>query len=327
MEAQIDEDIDGLMRHMEMFRVCRGERDVVEGIYFDLNHPALDRTEWEPITVLGDLPGSLQPLIVFPWTTPKIVEKMRERYEPVVVEPGDAILVLSVSKYAVPTSSVGALDHPHHKERRLVYLGLKRADGTTAQIPGSWMFAGVADVMTPIALHDDEGARGAMVARFERVTGVEDILEEINEISETDWNARFKAAPQEVRLAAKALWTAEDDPFNTAVYAGMTFGYLIGRAEGRLGRKVQAKSAAKRPRKTGDAARAAAITEIESTPRIVLKACATRVASKLNKSVRSIEETIAVLFAQDAEGVWRPDTKKVETFRAELATRPSDANP
>lgn len=323
--SEDEPDSDNLLRQFYLWQVCRqGEVFDIDGINFDLNHPDLDRREWEPIRILGDLPGSpLEPLIAFPWTEDDDLVRMRKRCEPPRAESGDQIVIWSVEAYSAPPSSLGKLDHPHHQERRIIRLGLLKPGRQVVEVPGFWIFVGVADVITPIFLNDSEGVRSALVSRFEQMTGLEDLLDNVAEVSEAEWNARFEAADYEVKLAARMLWKAEDEfPNNSA----MAFGYLIGRAEGRQGRKAQAKSASKAPRKTGDPARAEAIKIVDASPRIILRRCAEQVAEALGKSTRSIEDTIAVLFTKGEDGVSRPDLSQIEHFRALLAARPSDGS-
>ena len=324
--SEDDPDTEDLFRGISLYMAShQGEVLEVEGINFDLNHPDLDRTEWEPIRSLGDTPGAaLKPLIAFPWTTELEITQMRKRHEPLRVQAGDHIFIWSVEAFSAPPSSLGKLDHPHHQERRIVRLGLHRSDQRPVEIPGPWIFVGVADVITPITLNEFDGVRSALISRFERMTGLDDLLDNVTDVAEQEWNARFASADHEIRLAARVLWKAEDDLSNNAA---MAFGYLLGRAEGRQGRQAQAKSASKGPRKTGDPARAEAIKIIDASPRIILRRCAEQVAEALHKNARSIEDTIVVLFAKGEDGVWRPDPAQVEHFRAHLTSRASDANP
>ncbi len=317
---------DEISRFVDLFVASKqGEIVDIEGITFNLNHADLDRTEWEPIQSLGDFPGSpLQPSISFPWTSNDDLDRLRSRSEPTSAKCGDKVFILSVEKYSAPPSSLGKLDHPHHQERRVIRLGIQRSDTDTIEVSGMWIFVGVSDVMTPIMLKDGEGVRSALISRFERMTGLENIIDNVSDFSETAWNSKFTKADREIQLAAAMLWEAEDEAPNNAA---MAFGYLIGRAEGKQGRQRLAKSASKAPRKTGDPARATAIELIDGSPRIILKRCAEQVAQRLGKSARSIEDTIAILFSEDSEGVLRPDPNQVELFRTQLASRPSDANP
>lgn len=309
-----------LLRYYELLLACRdGEKLSIEGVEFDLNHGDLSRDEWEPLHILGDFPGAkYQPAISFPWTTSQDLARIQARGEYVEIRGGDRIVIRNIEVFKLPPSSVGKLDHPHHQQRRLVSLSVERRGEADIAIPGVWLFTGVADVMTPIMLKDEDNVRRALISRFERMVGLEDLLDNVNDEDEKVWNARFRGLDQDAQLAALMLWRAE---YETQNNAAMAFGYLMGRAEGRYGRREQAKSASKAPRKTGDQARAAAIELIEASPRIVLRRCAEQVAEKLGKGPRAVEATISVLFSEGTDGVSRPDSLKVEAFRAQLAGR------
>jgi len=118
------------------------------------------------------------------------------------------------------------------------------------------------------------------------------------------------------------LWKAE----NYQDYAGMAFGYLIGRAEARAGRQAVAKSASKNMRSTGDETRARAIEVIDETPGIFLPRCAEKVAELTGKNVKSVRRTIKPLFHQTADGSLRPNPKEVEACRARLGRQANAAS-
>jgi hypothetical protein len=305
-----------------ILRPSHASRYGVEGIEFDLNHPDLDHAEWEPISLLGDNPMvGIEPQIELPWSDLDLIARLRNSVPVLKIEPGDRLTIFKVESTA-GVQARGALDHPHHRERRAVYLGVSRDDGPTIPIAGVWSFGGVADVMTPLILRDLDGVQRALLTRFERMIGLEDVLDDIRDCTEDAWTARFKDRDRETSLAARMLWKVED----LQHHAALAFGYLIGRAEAREGRKVQAKTASKGLRRTGDPARRAAIAEIDKTPNILLQRCAENVAEKLEKTARTIRATILPLLAEAEDGTFRPDPVQVEAFRERLGPEPSVAS-
>lgn len=312
MDAEQD---DELYRRYLLSMACRhGGVVPIQGVNFDLNHADLDRSEWEPLDVLGEyIAAGFQPHIAFPWTNASAREWLARHGRFVTAEPGDKVVVTSIESVQAPKPALGKLDHPHHLERRIVRVSIERAsDASLVPVPGPWFFVGTADVITPIALNDPDGARRALFTRFERMSGLEDLLDNVEDYGMPAWTDQFADSPDEVRFAAEMLWKAEVDEFPNA--AAMAFGYLVGRAEARDGRRAQARSASSGLRKTGDPARRAAIAIIDASPRILLRRCAEKVAAQLDKSVRSIEATIAVLFSEDEEGRQRPDQAKIVEY-------------
>jgi len=323
----MERESDDLYRHYRLLLACRlGERLTIDGVDLDLNHPALDRDEWEPLGVLGDYPTTeVEPSLALPWTAPSHIQRLQLRGAPILrVREGDRLTVSRVEAFSRPASAFAALDHPHHRERRLVFLSVTRPDGEVIEAPGCWLFAGVADVMTPIALGDYADARRALITRFERICGIDDLVDQVDDISETDWIAKFADDNEDVRSLAAALWKAEDDLANPAA---MAFGYLIGRAEGQQGRREQARIASKKPRSTGDNTRRKAIAVIDDIPGIVLARCAEKVGVLVGKNARSVSKTIHMMFAKGPDGVMRPDPIAVEAVRAGLPTEPNGAMP
>jgi hypothetical protein len=316
---------DDVYRQYQLILACRsGERLTVEGVDLDLNHPDLDRDEWEPLSVLGDYPTTeIEPSLALPWTDPTHIRHLQLGGAKILrVRDGDRLTVSRVEPYSTTRITSGALDHPHHRERRLVFLSVIRPDGEVVEAPGCWLFAGVADVMTPIALGDYHDARRALITRFERISGLDDLIDWVDDFSEVDWNAKFDDAHEDVRRIAEALWKAEDDLAN---HAAMAFGYLIGRAEGQQGRRDQAKTASKNTRSTGDQTRREAISVIDATPGIVLARCAEKVAVLVKKNTRSVTRTIKPMFAKGEDGVMRPDPAAVDAVRARLPKDPNAA--
>lgn len=311
------------IRWMRLYDACRrGMLKVIEGITFDLNHPDLDRANWEPIDLLGAGPWiGIEPPIVYPWTSAKLAKRLiEEKGAPKLVK-GDRLFIRKVVTFDAVAVSTGKLDHQHHRERRLVYLAIER-DGKTIPVVDFWLFAGIADVLTPIYLNELNKVLYALIHRLEAMTAMEELYDALLGISEEDWNAKFAAFDDNIRMTARMLWKAED----YQDYAGMAFGYLIGRAEAREGRQVQAKSASKNMRSTGDETRTRAVEVIEQTPAIVLPRCAEKVAELTGKNVKSVRRTIKPLFHQTADGSFRPNPKEVEACRARLQRQANAAS-
>lgn len=303
------------MRRLYMGRACRrGWPEVIEGVTFELNHPDLDRANWEPVDSLGDYPGmGLEPSIAYPWTTPKQIDRMAKGSGFVALAPGDHVVIRKVVPFESKAGSSGKLDHPHHRERRLVFLDILRGEERISA-PGYWLFTGQADVLTPIAFNELSDVRRALLKRFEAATGLEDLEDNVTDVSEADWNVQFKDCDEDLQHTARMLWKAEDWQEN----AGMAFGYLIGRAEARQGRQAVAKLGAKNLRRTGDDTRRTAITIIEQAPEITRRLCAERVRDVNGKTIKSLLKTIKPLFQEGDPGSARPDRQAVEAFRARL---------
>jgi hypothetical protein len=311
-----------MWRRFRLSDACRrGVPLTIDGIAFDLNHPDLDRANWEPVDLLGAGPWiGIEPPIVYPWTSTKLAKRLvAEKGAPKLVK-GDRLVIRRVVTFDAVAVSSGKLDHQHHRERRLIYLAIERG-GETIPIQDFWLFAGIADVLTPIFLDELNNVRYALIHRLEAITGMVDLDDALLGVSEDDWNARFAALDDNIRLAARMLWKAED----YQDHAGMAFGYLIGRAEAREGRQALAKSASKNVRSTGDKTRARAIEVIDETPGIILRRCAERVAGLTDKNVKSVRETIKPLFHETADGSFRPNSQEVEACRARLERQASVA--
>jgi hypothetical protein len=304
-----------LMRRLYMGRACRrGLPEVIEGITFDLNHPDLDRSNWEPADSLGDYPGmGLEPSIAYPWTTPEQIDRMAKSGGFVALASGDRLVIRKVVPFETKALSIGKLDHPHHRETRLVFLDILRGDERLCA-PGYWLFTGQADVLTPIILDELSNVRRALLKRFEQATGLEDLEDHVTDLTEADWNAQFALESEDLQHTARMLWKAEDWQDN----AGMAFGYLIGRAEARQGRKVVSQLGSNNLRSTGDDSRKAAITIIDQAPGITRRLCAERVRDVNGKTIKSLLKTIAPLFQEGDTASARPDREAVEAFRARL---------
>src|SRR5262249_2044959 len=136
-----------IVRWFELSGACRfGEVAIVEGITFDLNHPDLDRANWQPVDVLGGPPWiGLKPTFIYTWIKLQISKRLREEKGAVELFEGDRVVIRRVDTFNAVAKSLGKLDHPHHRERRLVYLDVLRGD-QRLQAPGYWLFAGAGDV-------------------------------------------------------------------------------------------------------------------------------------------------------------------------------------
>lgn len=315
----------GFWRHLQLLRACRDALPtIVDGVELRLSHAQLDPEKWEPLTLLGDHPMSaLEPSLILPWTRPDDIARLRSG-KAVEVGVGDRLIVVDVQTNRGIAGSKGKLDHPHHRETRLVTLGVVRGDAAPVAVPGTWLFVGAGDVLTQILLNKLDDVREALIARFEEMVGEIDLADRITDFDRGTWRAKFDDLDRDTKFAARLLWEAEDDTPNNAA---MAFGYMMGRAEARESRREQAKSASTVLRKTGDPARKLAIRIIETTPNIVLRRCAEQVGVELGKSPRTIENTIAPLFKTGADGVSRPDPEKVKVFRIKYEAEANDANP
>jgi len=167
-----------MMRRVRLYDVCRrGVPMVIDGIAFDLNHPDLDRANWEPIDLLGGGPWiGIEPPIVYPWTPAKLAKRLiEEKGAPKLVR-GDRLFIRKVVTFDAVAVSSGKLDHEHHRERHLVYLAIDRG-GETIPVTDFWLFAGIADVLTPIHLNELNKVHYALIHRLEAMTGIDGLYD------------------------------------------------------------------------------------------------------------------------------------------------------
>lgn len=217
--------MDDIWRSYLLVRACRGaERIDIEGVEFNLRHSDIDRSEWEPVTILGSLHHAdrYTPRLLFPWASAKEKSVFEQRSEGVVVRAGDLVTVASVERMSVRAQH-GNLDHPQHRERRWAHLVVERASGTRIPVRQAWEFQGSADVMTPISRRDYKQAKHALYARMRDALGLKSIDDLLLVDTPAEWPAFADSATDLDRLTAEVLWAA-DSEFEEE--AAMVFGYL-----------------------------------------------------------------------------------------------------
>lgn len=307
---------DSLYRGYLLGGACReGEVMEIDGVHFDLRHPEIDRNAWSPSTVLGsyyDLePHS--PRLLFPWSTPLEHRFHEERGDAVTVKEGETVIVTRVQSMPVQADH-GALDHPHHQERRWAHLAVRSRAGRLRPVLQAWEFRGTADVMTPLASKDYHQARWALYARLCAALGIEDIEAITLADSPDDWPNLTATAHPLYRKALDALWAAEGKHIEEAA---AVFGYLIGRAEAsehllplasrQAALRTNNRRSAQKPRKAGDETRKAALVIIRTHPTISRRKCAERVADQRELTdIRSVEERITEYFEKGDNGRFTP---------------------
>lgn len=309
-----------------LVRACRSAEQIeVEGVAFNLQHPDLERSEWEPVTILGSLRSAdrYTPRLLFPWATEEEKLVFERRGEGVVVRAGDTVQVASVKRMGVRAEH-GRLDHPQHRERRWAILEVQRASGARTPVAQAWEFQGSADVMTPIARRDYKQAKHALHARMRDALGLDSIDDLLLVDSPAEWPEFAETATELDRLTAEVLWAADGEYVEEAA---MVFGYLIGRAEARelllphakrqIEQSDQRRGAAKQPRKSGNETRAAALTIIGTNPDIIRRKCAERVATERSLlDVKGVERTISPYFAKGDDGRYRPTAQAITEAKA-----------
>ncbi|HRD44857.1 MAG TPA: hypothetical protein PLF78_00060 [Caulobacter sp.] len=317
---------DDIWRIYLLVRACRSAEHIeVEGVWFNLEHPNLERSGWEPVTILGSLRSAdpYTPRLLFPWSTEEEKSVFERRGEGVVVRAGDTVRVATVKSMGVRAEH-GRLGHPQHRERRWALLEIVRASGAKISVAQAWEFQGSADVMTPIARRDYKQAKHALHARMRDALGLDSIDDLLLVDSPAEWPEFAETATELDRLTAEVLWAADSEYVEEAA---MVFGYLIGRAEARelllphaerqIEQSEQRRGAAKQPRKAGNETRAAALAIISSNPGIIRRKCAELVATERGlQDVKGVERTINLYFAKGDDGRYRPTTQAVTEAKA-----------
>ncbi|MEG1452054.1 hypothetical protein [Brevundimonas sp.] len=304
------------MRMWHLRSACRaGERIDVEGVFFDLAHPDLDRTQWSPTSVLGAVRFDRNaPRLLFPWSSEddRLIQNARGNAQE--VKAGDTVVILGVKVIPVRAAQ-GQLDHPHHQESRWAELGLKSAAGRITPIAQAWEFRGAADVMTPLSRGDYFHAQQALYARLQTALGFEEDVESLMLSDDrSDWPTFSSLADPLYHQAIVALWSAESsaDEEGRAV-----FGYLMARAEANerllplaarhADVKANNRRNAQKPRRGGEETREAALEIIAQSPDISRRRCAERVAEIRGLSdLKSIYQRIDQYFEKGTNGRFRP---------------------
>lgn len=305
---------------------CRGGEYIeVDGVFFDLAHPDLDRTQWSPSSVLGSARFDRNaPRLLFPWSSEDDRLIQNARGSALEVRPGDTLIILGVKALAVRAGQ-GSLDHPHHQESRWAELGVRSPTGRITPVPQAWEFRGAADVMSPLSRGDYFQAQQALYARLQAALGFEEDVESLLLSDDmSDWPAFSPMADPLYERALKALWTAEcgADEEGRAV-----FGYLMGRAEANerllplAARHADLAASnrrnAQKPRRGGEETREAALSVIAQYETISKRRCAERVAEiRELADIRSIEQRIGEYFEKLPNGRFRPTAAAVARARA-----------
>ena len=309
---------DEIWRNYLMGGACRrAEVRTIDGVEFDLRHPDLDRSEWEPVHSLNwpVYADPYAPRLLFPWANAQERFDFENRGEGVEVTVGDKLIVAEVTRMPVQAER-GDLDHPHHRERRWARLAVRRRGGRRILVPQAWEFRGVSDVMTPIRQGNWKQVKEALSRRLAAALGVNDVDDILLSDNRETWAHLIDGADPAYIAAAQALWASEGNSFLEE--AGVAFGYLMGRAEAKelilpdAERRQQIaarnREPAQRPRRGGIDTRATAAELLLRNPEMSRKRCAEVVADFRGLSdAKSVQRTIARLFRKDAAGRWRAD--------------------
>jgi hypothetical protein len=306
-----------------------GEQMEIEGVNFDLSHADLDRQDWRPVSIVGWPPRHLhEPRLLFPWSDQSERKVFKARGKGTEVFLGDLVKITSVVRMPVRTDH-GVLDHPHHRESRWANLLVRRKSGAEINVAQAWEFRGSADVITPASRRDFSQAYVALQARLAEAIGLVEIDDLVLADTREEAMNHARSATELYQLAAEALWEAEQ---NLTQDSGAVFGYLIGRAEAAElllpdavrghAQHDKLRAISKRPRKSGDQTRAAAIVVIDAKPGISRRKCAERVADiRELKDVRGVERTIARLFRQTSDRRYLPDLQAISAEKLRLKER------
>ena len=89
-------DIDRLFREMELgLAAHNGAAVEVEGVSIDLSFPREDLTQWVPRHRFGvDARSAVPPYLIFPWTSRRYRQLVRQQPSARVIKPGDRIWVV-----------------------------------------------------------------------------------------------------------------------------------------------------------------------------------------------------------------------------------------
>lgn len=307
-----------LQRYTLLEAIRTGSVVQIGGVTLDMRCP-LDPKQWQPLNPFG-LYGSRaslwQPEIVFPWTPTDWREVFEKKGHALEAGPGSVVTLVVVGDRPLDMG-FEELDDPENIARKLVYVMVRSPDGGLATAPQPLQYLQVGAVASLIPMGDYSGAYRGMLARLERLLGVEDVESLVDDTPVSDWPRLGPATSRSYVEALFALKAREEDFDGHAMAA---FGYLIARAEAedqllalaRRGAKnvhsTHAATAAKQAknRQVSELVRDRARDVIRRRPHITLSACAREV-TEAGEDQGWVHRTIKPLFIRDQDArTYRP---------------------
>ena len=277
----------------------------VDGVTFDFTCD-LDKTVWRPDCALG-LYGAptirFAPRIALPWTPPEILKAWRDAGEIVVAPAGSTVRIALVR--SVPMNpAYGDLDLQEHRERKLPYLWVIRPGQDLKVADPPMMLLAKTATVAHIELDDYSRAYAGLVARLERLLGIDD-LEDLLDGPASGWPILPPEVSPKHRRALLALHGATVG-FEEHAYAA--FGYLMGRAEAEaqlLPQALREHQASKHRAKGGR--RKSELSRLETEP---LRDAAKRVIREdAQTSLTACAKAVGALFATDPDWKMSTETK------------------
>lgn len=290
---------------------------VVDGVTIDLTCD-LDRKLWRPVSPLGTYghrAALYGPRILFPWTPPQWRAILSRGGEALEAPPGSRVWIATVQATPLETP-LEEFEGAGERECKHALLWL-HAPGQDLKLVDRPLLI-VAETATAVHIRlDDYGAAyRSMVAKLERLTGLDDLEDHLQRPKE-----ERTPLPEGVSGPYReAVWTLHEALDQRTEEAYAAFGYTMARAEattellpaarrGRESAANQAKGGAARRRQSRERTevlRDLARAIFMETPDISKTACARRIRARLDEDEKPLFSSGESWIAKQIEELFEP---------------------